>query len=232
MIRFIPLWGSVPWIAYTILHILSSQPLPHSHEAVTTEQPPWKMKASPIGSIWHLQRSLLRGTQIEPVPRFLKIKTLFSTEDHTLWVQKHWKPVIKSPKSTKVTKKNSKTTKWTRWQKGKAPLFILFVFLFSCREISTKESVWKAQLKWHPSHEAFRVFPAGNDLTIVLSTTECPGLFLLNYYYIRLHALMVLGHVLSPFLDYKLLQQEHHTSDITVFSRKVSLRQCSKLHAE
>lgn len=33
---------------------------------------------------------------------------------------------------------------------------------------------------------------------------------------------MVLGHVSSPFLDGKLIQQPHHTLDITVFPRKAS----------
>lgn len=51
--------------------------------------------------------------------------------------------MLKTPKSTKVTEKKEpvKPQSGPDDKKGKVPLFILFVFLFSFREISTKESV-------------------------------------------------------------------------------------------
>ena len=135
------------WIAYMILQILNSSAISND---VCKRHTHW------------------------PHPPIFKNSNSFSLLKTTLY--EYQNPMLKTPKSTEVTEKTEpvKPQSGPDGKKGKVPLFIFFVFLFSFREISTKESVWKAQLKWHPIHETFQVFPAGNDLAIILWTT---GLF-------------------------------------------------------
>lgn len=108
---------------------------------------------------------------------------IFPNENSPLWRQHFNEPehtgiqCLNLQSQLRWLRKTVKPQRGTDGQKAKLfPRWTLFVFLFSCWGISTKESIGKSHIRWHPIQEAFQVCPAGNDLALILRTRSYPAL--------------------------------------------------------